>query len=172
MTAVIGRHSAPARRRFPLPAWITSFLRLLRPAEGGRAAPYPPRGAAPLQPERPGLRVCCFTATGEPHSGLCAADTVRARPDGVITVEGDGRVTVRKVNGRNLGTRPRWYLDVSTLPRRKPMVNRQPWQTMGQPALPEPEPAGPLRAWDQGDGLRPQSPIVRRYLDERPGGTK
>jgi hypothetical protein len=145
-----GRHAAVV---IPIAAMASRFLRWLpRPsaAEGGRADPVPPRGAALLQDEQPEARTY-------------------QRPDGAITVEPDGSVTVRPVNGRNLGTQPRQYLPADTLDRRKPMVDRQPWQTMGQPVLPAP---GPRGVPDPGDGLGPQVPIVRRYLDEMPGGMR
>lgn len=60
-----GRRCAPARRT--LAARILSFLRPVPAAEEERAAPVPRSGAA----------------------------RTYARPDGVITVEGDGSVTVR-----------------------------------------------------------------------------
>jgi hypothetical protein len=48
----------------------------------------------------------------------------------------------------------------ATMPRRKPLVNRQPWQTAEFPAVPVPE---AQLALDPGDGLD-QVSLVRPYL--------
>jgi len=44
---------------------------------------------------------------------------------------------------------------------------KQPWLTGSMPAVPAPEPTGPDRAWDPGDGLGPQVPIARPWTADQ-----
>lgn len=83
-------------------------------------------------------------APSHPRYGPLAATPAA----GIAVVRADGVIWC---GGRNLGTQPR------RTPRQGPFTQ------VDMPALPAPEPSGPARAWDPGDGLGPDVPIARPF---------
>lgn len=139
------RHAAAAA--LPLAALASRFLRWARPrtAEEGRAAPHPPRGAALLRPE------------SHPYP-LRPSVLVRDMGDGHVIIGPDEQITIHPA------TAPGEYLPATTMPRRRLIAGKPPWQTAAMPLLREPEPEGPSRAWDPGDSLGPMVPLARPYV--------
>lgn len=107
MSAYVPRHAFDVHAK-PQPSLVTLFFRRVIAAARRKAVP------------------ARFPRAGTETALLAAPVTVLPRPDGDVVIDERGSVRVRPVNGRSLGT----------LPRRKPLVDRPPWQTAEMPAYP------------------------------------